>query len=103
MSSYTATEANRFFRFNGTKCDNNEVEKWMKDTPTIHRGKQVDEWDMYAFNDWLRCKGTSYGLGIDDQTKISRMIEEIKELKKENEALKKEIYKLETGHENLPF
>lgn len=49
------------------------------------------------------CKGTSYEPGIDDQTNIARRLEEITELKKENEALKREIYKLATEPGYLPF
>jgi hypothetical protein len=103
MSTYTAAEATKFFRSYGAECNENEVKEWMKNTPTISRGGQVDQWDLYAFNDWIMCKGTSYEPGIDDQTNIARRLEEITELKKENEALKREIYKLATEPGYLPF
>lgn len=57
--------------------------------------KQVDEGDLYAFNDWLTSQGTAYEPGIDDETKIIRLLEEIKDLKEENAKLKDKIYKLE--------
>jgi hypothetical protein len=103
MSTYTAAEATKFFRSYCVKCDENEIKEWMENTPTINRGNQVDECDLYAFNDWLRCKGTSYEPGIDDQTRIARMIEEIAELRKENEALRTEMYKLATDPEYMPL
>jgi len=103
MCKYTAAEATNFFRSYGTECDVNEVKEWITNTPNLDRGDQVDEWDLYAFNNWIQCKGTAYEPGIDDKTKIERLLEEISELKKENEALKEEVYKLATDPEYLPF
>lgn len=103
MGTYNAAEATKFFRSYGAKCDENEVKEWMKGTPTLSRGYQVEEWDLYAFNDWMKCKGTSYEPGIDEETKIARMLEEITELKKQNRSFKKEIYKLAKEPAILPF
>ncbi|MBM4764791.1 hypothetical protein [Bacillus sp. B15-48] len=103
MSTYNAEEAAKFFRSYGAKCDENEIKEWMKSTPTLSRGYQVDEWDLYAFNDWMKCKGTSNEPGIDNETKVARMIGEIKELKEQNRALKKEVYKLKTEPGILPL
>ena len=103
MSTYNATEAAKFFRSYGADCDENEVKEWMRSTPALSRGYQVEEWDLYAFNDWMICKGTSYEPGIDDETKVARMLGEITELKKQNRALKKDLNKLPTEPGILPF
>lgn len=103
MRSYTAKEAARFFRSCGTECEESTVEKWIVDTPTIGRDNPVDECDLIAFNDWLRSKGTSYEPGIDDQTKITRLLEENSTLRKEIESLREEIFKLATNPDYKPF
>lgn len=103
MRRYTAKEATQFFRSCGTDCDEATVEKWIVDTPAIGRNNRVDECDLTAFNDWLMCIGTSKEPGIDDQTKITRLLEEVSVLRKENESLREEIFKLATDPDYRPF
>ena len=69
MGTYTAIGATNFFHSHEVKCSQSDVEEWMNSTITLNRNDQVTEWDMYAYSDWWRCKGTAYELGIDDQTK----------------------------------
>lgn len=92
------SEAIKFFRSYGVKCDDNDkwVEEWLNSHPT--RKDSIEpfcEDDLYDFNDWWRWKGTAYEEGIDDQTKIERILEEISELKSEVNALRKENNELE--------
>ncbi|MGG1815094.1 hypothetical protein ABDI16_24120, partial [Cytobacillus firmus] len=59
--------------------------------------------DLYYFNEWCRWKGTPYEEGIDDQTKIARLLEEINDLQSEVSALKKEKENLELRLGINPF
>src|SRR5690625_1511421 len=90
MSSFTAREATTFFRSHEVKCDEKLVQEWMKDRHTKHKTREVTEGDLYHFTDWLRWKGTAYEAGIDDKTKIKRLLMEIQRLKEENEKLRNE-------------
>lgn len=94
MSQVNAVEVLKFFHSYGVKCDLELIDEWIKDDMTS-LNNPVNEGDLYAFNDWVRCKGTFYESGIDDQTKIERLLDEIKELRKENKILKETIFKLE--------
>jgi len=72
------------------------VEEWLETTPdTKIFNFQVSEDDLYDFNEWCRWKGTAYENGIDDKTKIARLLDEINELKCELSLLKKEKEHLE--------
>jgi len=87
-----------FFRSYGLKCEDNDkfVEEWLNSCPTRkNSGEDFCEDDLYDFNDWCRWKGTAYEKGIDDQTKVERLLEEISELKSEINALIDEKDELE--------
>lgn len=58
---------------------------------------------VYNFSDWCRVYGTAYEDGIEDQTKIDRLIKEVFTLKKEIETLKAEKAVLEDSLGILPF
>ena len=58
----------------------------MNDPNTRFINNPIDEDDLYRFKDWYRWKGTAYETGIDDQTRIARLLEEITKLNKEIEA-----------------
>jgi len=97
MNALVITETMRFFRSYGLKCDEKLIEEWLETTipSTKTFDYQVSEDDLYAFNEWCRWKGTAYENGIDDKTKIVRLLDEINELKCELSLLKKEKERLE--------
>jgi hypothetical protein len=103
----TIKEATLYFRSHDVKCDEKLVGKWMDQCQVGRELRdlkdEIDEWDMYNFSDWCSVYGTAYEDGIDDQTKINRLLKEIDELKKENETLKAEITALEDSLGILPF
>jgi hypothetical protein len=86
----------------GMKCDKYQVEQW------INKGKLkgieieskylVEEDEVYNFLEDYRWSGTAYERGIDEKTKIARLLEEIdefrqriKELEDENRALREKL------------
>ncbi|WP_449536318.1 hypothetical protein [Ferdinandcohnia sp. Marseille-Q9671] len=96
MNALVLTETIKFFRSYGLKCDERLVEEWLETTPdTKIFNFQVSEDDLYDFNEWCRWKGTACENGIDDKTKIARLLDEINELKCELSLLKKEKERLE--------
>ncbi len=100
------SEAIKFFRSYGVKCEDNDkmVEDWLNSNPSRkNSGEDFSEDDLYDFNDWCRWKGTTYEKGIDDQTKIERLLEEINELKNEINALREENNQLEARTGNNYF
>lgn len=50
----------------------------------------IERKDLEEFVENSRWEGTAYEKGIDDQTKIERLLEEVMELKRENNRLYKE-------------
>jgi hypothetical protein len=104
MSVLALTETIKFFRSYGVKCDKKVVEEWLQSTLITKDGSnRVCEEDLYEFNEWCRWKGTAYEKGIDDQTKIARLLEEINGLKGEISALEKEKEDLEKQLGVTPF
>ncbi|WP_077215148.1 hypothetical protein [Bacillus dakarensis] len=96
MSVLALTEVTKFFRSYGIKCDKELVEEWINTTSNKENLSDcVCEDDLYNFNEWCRWKGTAYEEGLDDQTKIARLLEEVKDLQIEVSALKKEKEELE--------
>lgn len=103
----TVKEATLFFRSYEVKCDEKLVGEWMDKCPVGRDLKdskdEIDEWDMYNFSSWCNVYGTAYEDGIDDQTKIDRLLKENDELKKEIKTLKAEITALEDSLGILPL
>lgn len=103
----TVKEANHFFRSYEVKCEEKDVAKWMEKNPVGRElrdfKEEIDEWDMYNFTSWWLADGTAYEEGIDDKTKIARLIEEIADLKKENEQLRLENLELISKLDILPY
>jgi len=93
MSVLNAEEAIRFFKSYGFRVDEGSVKEWVEDNNkkanTTCESRPVDEDDLYRYNDWCFIKGTAYEEGIDDKTKIARLLEEVTQLKKEVEKLKR--------------
>lgn len=98
MKVLNAEETIRFFRSYGVK-DEESVKAWVeennKNADPNSKNQPVDEWDLYDYNTQCYVKGTAYEPGIDDKTKIERLIEENALLKKEIEELRAEKYRLE--------
>lgn len=91
MSPLTLTEGIKFFRSYGVKCDEKLVEEWLnRKSIKNDLNNGFGEEDLYDFNEWCRWKDTAYEEGIDDQTKIERLLEEINELKSKLSMLEKE-------------
>lgn len=103
----TVKEATLFFHSHEVKCDEKLVDEWMDKSPVGRDLRdlkdKIDEWDMYNFSDWCRVYGTAYETGIDEQTKITRLLEEIAYLRKENEELKRVNFELESKLDILPY
>lgn len=98
MKVLNVEEAIRFFRSYGVK-DEKTIKEWVeennKKADPARESQPIDEWDLHDFNDWCSVKGTAYEPGIDDQTRITRLFEEITFLKKEIEELRAENYHLQ--------
>ncbi|WP_456276503.1 hypothetical protein [Bacillus sp. AK128] len=106
MKRLEAVETMIFFRSYGVKCEENLVQQWLIESQT-ERKSSVSEEDLYQFNEWCRWKGTPYEEGIDEKTKMDRLLEENKNLKNEIRNLRNEkariIEQLEVHLEKLPF
>lgn len=99
MSVLNAEEAIRFFKSYGFRVDEKSVKEWVKETnkkenvASVYRPTNED--DLYSYNDWRFVKETTYEEGIDDKTKIVRLLEDVFQLRKEVENLKNEKRYLE--------
>ncbi|ESU34270.1 hypothetical protein G3A_02030 [Bacillus sp. 17376] len=107
MSVIDAEEAIRFFKTYGIKFDEESVKEWAEDynksADIACESRQIEERDLYTYNHWCVLKGTAYEDGIDDKTKIARLLEEIAELKQKNSELNQEIQILESKLGIGPF
>lgn len=65
------------------------------------QNRKISLLDLEDFVEESRLKGTAFERGIDDQTKVQRLLDELFKLKAENERLQQENYeyalKLEIG------
>ncbi|WBX79472.1 hypothetical protein PD280_17480 [Virgibacillus salarius] len=61
------------------------------------------EEEVYRFIEAYRWEGTAFEEGIDDQTKIERLLEEITDLKKQIVKLQEEKAELEDQLGIMPF
>ncbi|MBW8352164.1 hypothetical protein K0H71_22470 [Bacillus sp. IITD106] len=103
MGRYTVEEITAFFHSHEVKCLQTDVEEWIEKTGGLSDDEELNDWDMYDFTDWWRYRGTAYEHGIDDQTKIERLLEEIEYHKREKEELRQEVNKLLDQLDILPF
>lgn len=106
MSVIKAEDVIRFFRLY-FKVDEELVQEWVEErnakTNISDIRLEIDEDDLYEFNDWCRWKGTAYEAGIDDNTKIGRLLEEIRDLKDKIDTLETENKILLDQLEILPY
>ena len=63
----------------------------------------VEANEVYNFLEIYRWEGTAYEKGIDDKTKISRLLEEINDLKQQVSKLEEEKAELEDQLGIMPF
>lgn len=105
MSRLDTDKAFRLIHHYMVKVKKEEVEQWLKEDPAIKSDTEgvMDETWMYRFNAWLQYKGTAYEIGIDPQTKIHRLLDEVDQLKQEIEQLKDEKLLLESQLGQDPF
>jgi len=103
MSSFTAKEATKFFHSYEVKCDEKQVQEWMDDPYTKNTGSEVTEEDVWEYTDWSIRKGTAYEEGIDDKTKVKRLLMEVQRLEEENDKLREEKILLELELGISPF
>jgi hypothetical protein len=99
MSLLNTEEAIRFFNSYGFRVDEGSVKEWVEENNkranSMGETRQIVEDDLYRYNDWCYVKGTAYEEGIDDKTKIKRLLEDVSLLKKEVESLKEQKRHLE--------
>ncbi|MBY0097312.1 helix-turn-helix domain-containing protein [Mesobacillus maritimus] len=107
MNILTVQEAAQLMHSYGIKCDINKVKEWLSEgklNSKEYKGTYtISEEDVYNFLEAYRWEGTAYEQGIDDITKISRLLEEIADLRQEVCELKKENGKLVDQLGILPF
>ena len=99
MSVINAEDAIHFFNSYGLKVDERSVIEWVREhnkkSDVYSQSRQIVEDDLYSYNDWCMVKGTAYEVGINNETKISRLLDENTLLKQEIEKLKDEKKQLE--------
>jgi hypothetical protein len=99
MSLLNTEEAIHFFKSYGFRVDEGSVKEWVEENNkranSIGESRPIVEDDLYRYNDWCYAKGTANEEGIDDKTKIARLLEDVSLLKKEVESLKEQKQHLE--------
>lgn len=82
---------------NGGRLTATTVAEWIKQgvikSSRNDSYQVVDKFELEDFVEKMRWEGTAFEKGIDDQTKLDRLLEENVKLKKENEQLRKEMFK----------
>lgn len=110
MANLNIEEAMILLRACGRRCDKHKVEQWLMEgklNGTESEGiYTINEEDIYRFLEVHKWLGTAYEKGLDDKTKVSRLLEDISyfrqkiiELENENRELKKKL----SLSEILPF
>lgn len=105
MKWMTIQETTGLFHSYGLKCDISTVKGWIQEGKIKVVGSKIDceisENSAYDFLHDYQWEGTAYERGINDQTKIERLEEDINRLKKSVEKLQKEI--AENQLDIMPF
>jgi len=105
MGKLTEKEATLLMHSYGIKCDVKLVKEWLNDGKL--KGNETDgiytieESAVYDFLELLRWEGTAYEPGIDDQTKLSRLLEEVNDYRQRVEKLEEEKSELERQLQDL--
>lgn len=100
-------EIRELFLDEGMCCDKEMVEDWLQNG-TLNNNKvdhlyHIQEQDLKNFMYDFRWNGTAFERGIDDATKIERLLQEIQELKEQVSQLHTEKMKLEIQLGIEPF
>ena len=103
MKSLTLEEATSILHSHGIKCDMNKVHMWIITGKIKEADQGITKEKIEDFLHRYQWDGTAYEPGIDDQTKIARLLEEVKELRLENQSLKHENWQLKIDSEAWPF
>ncbi|WML53350.1 hypothetical protein RCG17_01180 [Neobacillus sp. PS3-12] len=107
MTVLNEQEATFLLHSHGIKCDKKMVKQWLiegKIKGTENIGSYIiEEEEVFEFLETYRWEGTAYEKGIDNETKIKRLLEEIADYKKRIEDLEQENYKLMDQLGILPF
>lgn len=89
------------------ECDEKDVRQWISEGRILatenNENYDISEPDVLDFLIDLSNVGTAYEKGIDDQTKIERLMTEVQSLRQEVEELQYEKMKLENELGILPF
>lgn len=91
----------------GLTCDHQKVESWLSDgsIKSIQDGNvyEIIEQDIEDFVFNSLWNGSPYERGIDNETKIDRLLEEIASLKAKVSKLQDEKHELELELGKMPF
>ncbi|MCM3360966.1 hypothetical protein ACTQ5K_00515 [Niallia sp. Sow4_A1] len=98
-------EATLLIHSYGIKCDVQMVKQWLKEGKLKGVEKEgntiIEEGAVYNFLAAYRWEGTAYEQGIDDQLKISRLLEEVEDYRQRVIELEKEKSQLKEQLQNL--
>lgn len=91
MGILYAPETIDFFKSYGFRVDEESVREWVKknnrEENRINEYRLPNEDDLINYNVWCSLIDTAYEEGIDNETKIERLLEEVFQLRKEIEQL----------------
>lgn len=107
MNLLTLEESTSLLHSYGIKCNNAIVSEWISEgkikSITVSKEIHVSREEIEDFLHMYQWEGTAYEPGIDEQTMIARLLEEVKELKLENKKLRSENEDLRLNREAIPF
>lgn len=107
MNTFNLKEVTMLLHSYGFKCDTEMVSRWISEGNIKDTGNggayEVLEEEVYGFINAYRWEGTAFEEGIDDQTKIERLLEEMEDLKKQIAKLQEEKAELEDQLGIMPF
>lgn len=107
MIILTLIEATSLLHSYGIKCDQKMVKQWIESG--LIKGQEskfnysIEDEAIYDFLHSYQWEGTAYEIGIDDKTKIKRLLIEIEGLKAQVSKLTSEKEKLEDQLGILPI
>lgn len=110
MKVIKAEEAICFFHTYGFRVDEEQVKEWAAQNNkkanvagVSDQNGPIAEEDLHQFNEYWIWKGTAYEEGIDDKTKIERLLDEVAELRQKISKLETENDKLKLDLGIMPF